>query len=485
MTLTREPAITDTANTYVLNNTKMTTASSKLRRSSRFALVLLISTIISACGGDDTPLQMPPIPVEIIVAESKPSPNVIQFPGRVQAIRTAEVRARVTGIVERRLYNEGVDVKEGQVLFQIDPRELRAKLNGVNASLARAEATVANAAQDVARFKGLVADQAISEQEYDAAVARLRTAEADVAQFKAQQESAELNLSFATVAAPIQGRAGRAQVTEGALVSASSATLMTTIEQLDPVYVNFSQSSSDVLRARREIALGILEVPELERITVELILEDGRQYNQTGHLDFFNFAVDPATGTVAVRAEFPNSDQILVPGQFVQARILAGVRPDSILIPQRAVQLTPQGATLLIVGEGDVVETRAITLGELYQGAWRVTEGLKPGERVIVEGVQKVRPGQTVSPQPYHHASSSSESSEPEQNTAPEADTQDVGASTDLNSTDVTDSENLAEVVETNDAPAPNADSSTDQADVSEETVSGDTVNPNTAEGEQ
>ncbi|MCL4169993.1 UNVERIFIED_CONTAM: hypothetical protein GTU68_027706, partial [Idotea baltica] len=294
---------------------------------------------------------------------------------------------RVNGIVESRLYDEGVDVTEGQALFQIDPRELTA--------------TVANASQDVKRYESLVADQAISEQEYDAAVARLRTAEADVAQFKAQYESADLSLSFATVTAPIKGRAGRAQVTEGALVSASAATLLTTIEQLDPVYVNFSRSSADVLRTRREIAQGVLKVPELEGIQVELILEDGSLYNQVGHLDFFNFSVDQATGTVAVRAEFPNSEQILVPGQYVQARIQAGVRPDSIQIPQRGIQLTPQGATVLVVGEDNVVEVRAVTLGELYNDSWRIIDGLQVNEKIVVDGVQKIGPGSIVDPQPF------------------------------------------------------------------------------------
>lgn len=367
----------------------------------KLASLIIVATMITACSKDDSPVERPPVQVDIIEAVQRPSPNIFEFLGRVQAVRTAEVRARVNGVVERRLYNEGVDVAEGQSLFQIDQRELGAKLNSVNASLNRAKATQANAAKDVARFKGLVASRAISEQEYDAAVSRLRIAEADVAQFKAQQESAELSLSFTTVTSPISGRAGRAQVTEGALVSSTAATLMTTVEQLDPVYVNFSQSSADVLRTRREVADGTLEIPELQRISVELILEDGTLYNQTGHLDFFNFSVDEATGTIAVRAEFPNPEQLLVPGQFVQARILAGVRPDSILIPQRAIQLTSQGATVVLVGKDNIIETRAVTLGELSEGSWRIKTGLKGGEKIVVNGLQKIRPGQAVDPKAY------------------------------------------------------------------------------------
>ena len=367
-----------------------------MRRFNQSLFAVLFAAVLAACSdGEQGPQMMAP-EVGVVTVNPVQTDNIMEFPGRVQAIRTAEVRARVDGIVDRRLYVEGRDVEEGQSLFQIGPRELKAELNAVNASLARARATVANAQQDVKRFKGLVADQAISEQEYDAAVARLRTAEADVAQNLAQQESAELNLSFATVTAPIKGRAGRAQVTEGALVSASGATLLTTIEQIDRVYINFSQSSSDLLKTRRDIAQGTLEVPELERIMVSLELEDGSIYEHEGHLDFFSYSIDQDTGTLAVRAEFPNPDQILVPGQFVRAKLMAGVRPDSILVPQRAVQLSPQSASVMVVNENNQVEVRSVQLGELSNGFWRIASGLKGGERVIVDGLQKIAPGAPV-----------------------------------------------------------------------------------------
>jgi membrane fusion protein (multidrug efflux system) len=314
----------------------------------------------------------------------------------VQAVRTAQVRARVDGIVERRLYNEGSDVKAGQTLFLIDPRELRASVSAVEAALTRARATAANASQDVERYKGLVKEQAISQQEFDAAMARMRTAEADVAQTQAQLESARLSLSYTTVTAPIAGRAGRAQVTEGALVSASAATLLTTIEQLDPIFVNFSQSSAYLLAIRRDIASGALKVPELGKVAVTLLLEDGSAYGHSGHLDFLDLSIDQATGTAAVRAEFPNPDQILLPGQFVRARIEAGVRPNTFLIPQRAVQLTPTGASVLVVVEGDTVAARPIKLGAQQRDQWGVLEGLQDGDRVIVDGIQKVQPGARV-----------------------------------------------------------------------------------------
>jgi membrane fusion protein, multidrug efflux system len=327
-----------------------------------------------------------------------PIVNLIELPGRLQAVRTSEVRARVDGIVQRRLYTEGTDVKEGQPLFQIDPRQLRAQLNAAEAALARAQATESNAQQDVNRYKGLVAQKALSQQEYDAAVARLRTAQADVAQQQAQISAARLSLSYTTVTAPISGRAGRAAVTEGALVSAAAATLLTTIEQIDPIYANFSESSSDVLKLRQQINAGSIHVPALRNVPVSLVLEDGTSYPHQGHLDFFDLSIDEATGTAAMRAQFPNPERSLLPGQFVRARIAAGTEPNGLLIPQRAVTVTPQGANVLVVGAKDIVENRPVKVGPLEGGSWVILDGLKPGERVIVDGLQKAQPGQPVRP---------------------------------------------------------------------------------------
>lgn len=351
--------------------------------------------LLGSCGGN-TPPAPPPPEVRVVIASTQSVENITEVPGRVQAVRTAQVRARVEGIVERRLYNEGSDVKAGQTLFRIDPRELRASASAVEAALTRARATAANAKQDVERYKGLVKEQAISQQEFDAAMARLRTAEADVAQTEAQLESARLNLSYTSVTAPIDGRAGRAQVTEGALVSASAATLLTTIEQLDPIFVNFSQSSAYLLSIRREMAAGTLKVPELGKVPVTLLLEDGSPYGHPGHLDFLDLSIDQATGTAAVRAEFENPERILLPGQFVRARIEVGIRPNSFLIPQRAVLITPVGASVLVVGEGDTVAARPIKLGLQQRDRWVVLEGLKNGDRIIVDGIQKAQPGARV-----------------------------------------------------------------------------------------
>jgi membrane fusion protein, multidrug efflux system len=352
--------------------------------------------LLAGCGAEAPPPAPPPPEVTIHTVSAQNVANVIELPGRVQAIRTAEVRARVNGIVQRRLFEEGTDVRAGQALFAIDPREMRASLNAIQATLQRNQASAANAQQVVNRYQGLLAGQAISRQEYDAAVAALRTAQADVANARAQVESARLNLNYATVTAPISGRAGRAQVTEGALVSAGEGTLLTTIEQMDRVYVNFGQSSADLLGIRQDVQSGKLQLPALNNVAVNLILEDGSVYGSAGSLDFLGLSIDPATGTAALRAEFPNPARLLVPGQFVRARIQAGTRPDGILIPQRAVRITPEGGTVMVVGKDNKAEVRTVKVGDLQGGNWVVLEGLKPGDKVIVNGLQKVQPGQPV-----------------------------------------------------------------------------------------
>lgn len=355
------------------------------------AAAVSIALLTAACT-ESAPPPPPPPEVSVVTVESQPISDVIEVPGRLQAVRTADVRARVDGILERRLYVEGTDVRANQPLFAIDPRPLRAQLSAAEANLARAEANAANARQDVRRYDGLVGKQAISQQEYDAAVARLRTAEADVAAARAQVEAARLNLSYATVTAPIAGRASRAAVTEGALVSGAQGTLLTRIEQLDPIFVNFSQSSAELMKIREALAKGGTGAS----VTVRLVLEDGTAYDKVGKLDFLDLAIDEATGTAALRAEIPNPDRILLPGQFVRVRVELGAPMQGLLVPQRAVSVTAQGSQVMVLAADGTVEARPVTLGAIRGNAWEVRDGLQPGERVITDGLQKVRPGQPV-----------------------------------------------------------------------------------------
>ena len=359
------------------------------------SLSVALALLLAACSSDAP--QAPPAPeVNIVTVKAQAVSNVIELPGRVQAYRTSEVRARVNGIVQRRLFDEGSFVRAGKPLFQIDPREMAANANAAQAQLARARATADNARQVVNRYRPLLSEQAIGRQEYDAAVAASRTADADVQAARANLDSARLNLGYATVTAPIAGQVRRAEVTEGALVSASAGTLLTTIEQIDRVYVNFSQSSSEIMAIRRDIDSGKLNMPKVGRMEVMLVLEDGSNYPISGHLDFFDMSIDEATGTGALRAEFANPTAYLLPGQFVRARLMAGIRPDGILIPQRAVKLAANAATVMVVDAKSNAVVRPVKLGMIEAGNWSILEGLKPGDRVIVDGLQKVQPGKPV-----------------------------------------------------------------------------------------
>jgi len=310
----------------------------------------------------------------------------------VAAVRTAEVRARVDGIVEQRLYVEGSDVGRGAPLFRIDSRPLRASLDVQLAAVRRAQAEADNALREVKRFRPLVERAAISRQEFDAAQARLAQARAEVGSAQAQVRQARLTLGYTTVAAPIAGRVGRAEVTEGALASQGNGTLLTRIEQLDPIYVNFSQTSEELSALRRQSPGAGLSP------TVTLLLEDGAEYGMTGRLNFLDQAVDPTTGSVGLRATFGNSQRLLLPGQFVRVRIEAGADPNGIVVPQRAVRMAASGGSVMVLASDNVPAVRPIRLGRLIAGSWVVTDGLKAGETIIVDGLQKVMPGAPVKP---------------------------------------------------------------------------------------
>jgi membrane fusion protein (multidrug efflux system) len=340
------------------------------------------------------------VTVLVTTVTASPIPNIVELPGRIEAVRTAEVRARVDGIVERQLYQEGTDVPAGAPLFQIDSRDYRAQLQRAQAALQRAEAVRVNSASVVARFEPLVGRHAVSAQEYDAALATLQQAQANVSDASAEVTLAQLRLDRCTVRTPIAGRVGRALVTEGALVSASAATLLTQVNQLSPINAVFTQSNTSMLDFEQRIQSGALKPPNMNHIEVHLILSDGRDYAEPGFLDFTDLAVDPSTGTQTVRAQFANPARTLLPGQFVRGRIAAGTVLKGIRVPERAVQIDNGAASVAIVaGDGTVVR-RNVGLGEQEEGEWVIRDGLKPGERVIVDGWHKVQPGQRVNAQP-------------------------------------------------------------------------------------
>lgn len=340
----------------------------------------------------------PSVLVETVAAHA--IPRVIELPGRIEAIRSAEVRARVDGIVERRLFEEGTDVRAGAPLFLIDSRDYQAALQQAQAALNRALAVRGNAASEVARFKPLVARQVVSAQEYEAATAALEQAEANVADARAAVTLAQLRLDRCTVRAPIAGRVGRALVTEGALVSAAGATLLTQVNQLSPVNAVFTQSNISLLEVRKQIASGSLSAPAAESANVRLTLANGDDYGETGVLDFTDLVVDPSTGTQVLRARFNNASRILLPGQFVRGRIVIGTIPNGLAVPARAVQFDNNATSLSLVAEDGTVVRRNVVLGPQEAGQWVVKDGLEPGERVIVDGWQRVQPGQRVDAQP-------------------------------------------------------------------------------------
>ena len=362
----------------------------------RTLLLLGLGLLAAACSSADAPQEGQAIPVRTVTVATTDLDNILELPGRVEPVRVAEVRARVTGIVQQRLYEEGTDVGQGQPLFRIDPAELRASYAQTQASLERARATAANANAVVARYRPLVAENAISGQEFDAAQAAAREANANVAQIQAQLRAASLQLGYTTVRAPIAGRAGRAAVTEGALVSQPEGTLMTRIEQISPIYVSFSQSATEVLQIRRAIAAGNLDLSPDDAVEVRLVFPDGTEYELPGLIEFLDFSVDEATGTVELRAEFPNPDGLLLSGEFVNARIYAGKKTGVIAIPQRAVSVADSGGTVMIVDKDGKAAVRPVELGELVGDKWIVTSGLKPGDRVIVSNLQKLQPGMPV-----------------------------------------------------------------------------------------
>ena len=366
----------------------------------RTAALLPVTLWLVACSKE--PAGPPPPPeVGVLTLQPRDIPITDQLPGRTTAYRVAEVRPQVTGIVQRRLFTEGSEVKAGQQLFQIDPGPYRAALSSAEAALKRAEAQVVTAKLLEERYAPLIAANAVSRQEYDEAVAARARAEADVAAARAQVETARINLVYTQVLSPISGRIGRALVTEGALVTANQEDVLATVQQLDPIYVDITQSSTEMLRLQRQLANGELVHNENKEAEVTLTLEDGSAYEERGRLKVAEVSVEPSTGSVTLRAEFPNPRRELLPGMFVRAQLARGVRAAALLVPQRGVSHNNRGeATVLVLDENDTVSERVVTAGRAIGGEWLITAGLSPGERVVLDGLQKIKPGAVVKPVP-------------------------------------------------------------------------------------
>ena len=368
------------------------------RALTRAVLCMLVSLTLLACeeGGKGAPGSSGPREVVIIKLEPRREVYTTALAGRIASFQVAEVRPQVGGILQQRLFTEGADVKAGQALYQIDPATYEAALDSAQAALMKAEANVTPARLKAERFRELLAIKAVSKQEYDDAQAAFKQAEADVAVNRAAVKTARINLEYTKVRSPISGRIGKSAFTPGALVTANQAQALTSVRQLDPVYVDITQSSQDLLRLRAQFTNGELR-SAAEEAPVRLKLENGAMYPHEGRLQFTDVSVDESTGMVSLRALFPNPEHILLPGMYVRAVIAEGVDENALLVPQRALRRDPKGqASVLLVDGGGKVDVRLVDVGRTVGDSWQVLSGLKPGDRVIVEGGQNVRPGMSV-----------------------------------------------------------------------------------------
>jgi len=364
-------------------------------KSSTFALTLAAALVLAACGDKKQEQHSaqgapPPPEVSVLTVKLGSIPVVSDLPGRLEPFRVAQVGARVAGILQKRTFKEGSDVKAGQVLFQIDNAPYRASLESAQATLAQAQATLAQAASTARRYKPLVEANAISKQDYDVAVANEKAAQAQVAAGKAAVTNASINLGYASVTAPISGRIGRALVTEGALVGQGQVTELAVIQQINPLYVNITQSSSDIMRMREALNSGKLAKAGDNAAKVKVYTDDGRPYAQEGKLLFTDLTVDPTTGQVSVRAELPNPDGMLLPGMYVRVHIEEAQVDNAVLIPQQAVTRNEKGNTVMVVAEDGSVAPRPVQISQSKGTNWVVTDGLKSGDKVMIDGFIKL-----------------------------------------------------------------------------------------------
>ncbi|ENA0610924.1 efflux RND transporter periplasmic adaptor subunit [Enterobacter bugandensis] len=354
---------------------------------------IVCALLLAGCDGQENQHpQAQATQVSVHIVKSAPLAVTTELPGRTDAFRVAEVRPQVSGIILHRNFTEGSDVKAGESLYQIDPATYQAAYDNAKGELAKAQAAATIARLTVKRYLPLVGTQYVSRQEYDQAVATAQQADASVVAAQAGVESARINLAYTKVTSPIGGRIGKSSVTEGALVTTGQSAALATVQQLDPIYVDVTQSSSDFMRLKQTS----LQKGDGTR-SVELLMESGQPYPLKGTLQFSDVTVDESTGSITLRAIFPNPQHMLLPGMFVRARIDEGIQPNAILVPQQGVTRTPRGdATVLVVNDKNQVETRTVVAPQAIGDRWLVTEGLKNGDRVIVSGLQKVHPGVSV-----------------------------------------------------------------------------------------
>ena len=373
-----------------------------LFRKSFLALISAPALLLAACGGPSAQqgqggAYAPEVSIETIRAESVTLSATL--PGRTNAFRVAEIRPQVSGVIAERLFTEGGEVKAGAPLYQIDKAPYEAAYNSAVAALARAEALAVAAANKEKRFAELVKSKAVSQQDYDDAVAAAKQALADIGSARAARDSAKIDLDRTTITSPIDGRIGRTLVTVGALVTANQANALAVVNQLDPIYVDVTQSSAEILRLKRKLASGELQTVDGDKLSVALTLEDGGEYDEKGSLELTEMSVEPSTGSVTMRALFPNKGELLLPGMFVRARIIEAVRDEAILVAQRAVMRTPAGeAYVFVVNAENKAEQRLIVAERMVGDKWLVADGLAPGDRVIIEGFQRFRAGDAVTP---------------------------------------------------------------------------------------
>jgi membrane fusion protein (multidrug efflux system) len=366
------------------------------------APVLIFALAAAGCGkAQQQQMQMPPPEVGVVVAKAQAVPLTRDLVGRLSATRTADVRARVAGVLQKRAYTEGTDVKQGQLLFQIDPAPLKAALDAQLANLAAAKATYTNNHVAAERARSIAGKGLMSKTDLDNALAAERTAAAAVQQAQANVEIARINLGYASVTAPISGRAGQQQVTEGALVGQGEATLLTTVEQIDPIYVNFSQAVGELDALRRAQASGHVALDETNKAKVDILLPDGTVYAHSGTLDFSDTAVDAATGAVSLRGSVPNPEHLLLPGMYVKLRLTLGQVTQAYLIPQAALQRDPTGPYVLVVGTDGKVARKSVAADAQQGGDFVVTSGLADGDKIIVSGVQHVQAGAPAKAAPW------------------------------------------------------------------------------------